>query len=160
VRVAVADAREQQRAFLARGGIRPEVHVLHHQVDRLAPEDLQAILRRRRGAVLDVVQRAQRCQCGGDGGVVVDDEDGGHGRSLRTYTLLVATAGGTAAARRAGPRTESWPSSHSTSAPTGRYSAGSRGIEARSIMSWLSPNASIMPSTMPSVASRKFSVWK
>ena len=35
-------------------------------------------------------------------------------------TLRVATAGGTAAARRAGPSTETWPSSHSAIAPTGR----------------------------------------
>ena len=89
-------------------------------------QDREAFVGRRRRAGLDVVQREQRFQRGGDGRVVVDDEDGGHARSLsgrarvRAYTLRVATAGGTAAARRAGPRTESWPSSHSTTAPTGR----------------------------------------
>ena len=36
------------------------------------------------------------------------------------YTLRVAIAGGTAAARRAGPNTAICPSSHSTAAPTGR----------------------------------------
>ena len=36
------------------------------------------------------------------------------------YTLRVATAGGTAAARLAGPNTESCPSSHNAIAPTGR----------------------------------------
>jgi hypothetical protein len=35
-------------------------------------------------------------------------------------TDLVATTGGTAAARSAGPSTASWPSSHSAIAPTGK----------------------------------------
>jgi hypothetical protein len=43
------------------------------------------------------------------------------------HTVRVATAGGTLAARRAGPSTEIWPSSHSTTAPIGRYSTGRRG---------------------------------
>src|SRR5690606_39351897 len=74
-------AREQRRALLARGGVGLEVHVLHHQVDGLAGEQRETFLRRRRRAGLDVVQREQRFQRGGDGGVVVDDEDGGHSRS-------------------------------------------------------------------------------
>ena len=38
----------------------------------------------------------------------------------KTHTLRVATTGGTAAARSAGPSTASWPSAHSASALTGR----------------------------------------
>ena len=36
------------------------------------------------------------------------------------HTLRVATTGGTAAARSAGPSTASWPMAHSASAPTGK----------------------------------------
>ena len=63
-------------------------------------------------------------------GVVVDDQDGGHGlvgigitcpsRRL-AYTVRVATAGGTAAARaRRAEHRELARAAHSTSAPTGR----------------------------------------
>ena len=38
----------------------------------------------------------------------------------KTHTLRVATTGGTAAARSAGPSTASWPINHSASAPTGK----------------------------------------
>src|SRR5690606_174522 len=44
----------------------------------------------------------------------------GHTDRRGAQTLRVAIAGGTAAARRAGPNTATWPSSHSASAPTGR----------------------------------------
>jgi hypothetical protein len=43
------------------------------------------------------------------------------GRSMTPlYTDRVATTGGTAAARSAGPSTASWPSSHNVNAPIGR----------------------------------------
>ena len=42
-------------------------------------EQGEPVLRRRRRDRVDVVQREQGFQRGGDGGVVVDDEDGGHG---------------------------------------------------------------------------------
>ena len=38
VRMALADRPEQCHAFLARGGVGGEVHVLHHEVDFFAPE--------------------------------------------------------------------------------------------------------------------------
>src|SRR5690606_30475705 len=76
------------------------------------------------------------------------------------YALRVAIAGDTEAARRAGPSTASWPSSHSAIAPMGRYASGSRGSSYLPIRNWLRANANIMPSAMPAVVSRKFSVWK
>jgi len=41
-------------------------------------------------------------------------------RGEKPHTLLVATTGGTAAARSAGPSTASWPSTHNATALTGR----------------------------------------
>ena len=41
-------------------------------------------------------------------------------RERENHTDRVATTGGTAAARSAGPSTASWPMAHSASAPTGK----------------------------------------
>ncbi|GAA0239477.1 hypothetical protein GCM10009126_01360 [Rhodanobacter caeni] len=42
------------------------------------------------------------------------------GREIKSHTDRVATTGGTAAARRAGPSTASWPIIHNATAPTGK----------------------------------------
>ncbi|KHL60002.1 hypothetical protein OZ13_00735 [Xanthomonas cannabis pv. cannabis] len=42
------------------------------------------------------------------------------GRGVVDHALRVATAGGTAAARRAGQNTATWPSIHNSKAPIGR----------------------------------------
>jgi hypothetical protein len=46
---------------------------------------------------------------------------------IATHTERVASTGDTAAARRAGPYTASWPSSHSNSAPMPSTHSGIRG---------------------------------
>lgn len=48
-------------------------------------------------------------------------------REKQHHTLLVATTGGTAAARNAGPSTAACPISHSATAPIGKYISGNRG---------------------------------
>src|SRR5690606_10170059 len=77
--MAVADGGEQFAPFVAGGGGGGEVHVLDHQVHRFALQQRQSL--RGAGGVHrgDVVQREQHFQRGGDGRVVVDDQDGGHG---------------------------------------------------------------------------------
>src|SRR3546814_20149895 len=75
-------------------------------------------------------------------------------------TLRVATAGGTAAARLAGQNPAIWPSTHSATAPIGRYTSGRRGSSYLPISLWLMPNASRMHRAMPTVASRTISTWK
>src|SRR5690606_31949933 len=79
VRVPLADGREQRPALVAGGGICGEVHVLDHQVHRLALQQRQSLLRADGVHGGDVVQGEQHFQRGGDRGVVVDDQDGGHG---------------------------------------------------------------------------------
>jgi len=75
-----ADVGEQRNAFLARGGVGLEVHVLHDEVDRLALQQRERLVWELHRARVDVVQREQRLERGGNGRVVVDDEDGGHGQ--------------------------------------------------------------------------------
>jgi hypothetical protein len=60
--MARADLAEQRHAFLARGGVGREVHVLDHQVDRLARQHGQAFLGRGRVQRRDVVQREQHVE--------------------------------------------------------------------------------------------------
>ena len=78
VRMALTDGEEQLLALLARGGVAGKVHVLDHQVHRLPPQQRQPLLRPRRRHAVDVVQRKQHRQRGQHGGVVVDQEQGGH----------------------------------------------------------------------------------
>jgi hypothetical protein len=100
-------SRNSADAFLAGGRVGREVHVLDHQVDRLARQHGQAFLGRGRVQRRDVVQREQHVEGDADGGVVVDDQYGRHGhRPLarhRHQTLRVAVAGEMLAARQAGP---------------------------------------------------------
>jgi hypothetical protein len=74
-----ADRAEQGFAFLAGRGVAGEVHVLHHQIHLLGVQQAQAVFRRARLQRGDVVQREQHLQRGADRGIVIDDEDGGHG---------------------------------------------------------------------------------
>src|SRR5690606_28951856 len=78
VREVRADLVEQRHAFLARGGVGVEVHVLDHQVDIVRLQLFKSRLLRFGAQRVDVVQGKQQVERGGDGGVVVDDEDGGH----------------------------------------------------------------------------------
>ena len=79
VGMACADLREQRLAFLAAGGVGGEVHVLDHQVHRLAFQQCEALFRRGRVQRADIVQREQHVQRRGHGRVVVDDQQSGHG---------------------------------------------------------------------------------
>ena len=137
VRVARPDLAEQGHAFLAGGGLAVEVHVLDHEVSRLALEQRQARRRGGRAQHARTVQRQQHLEGGAHRLAVVDDEDGvaaqvrvprraclplmpilSAGRCA--HTVRVATDGDTAAARRAGCQAASWPMPHSSSTPPTR----------------------------------------
>jgi hypothetical protein len=81
VRMALAYRGEQRPALVTGGGVGAEVHVLDHQVHRLAVQQRQPFLGRGRVQGGEVMQREQHLQRGGHGDVVVDDEDVGHGGS-------------------------------------------------------------------------------
>jgi pyridoxal 5'-phosphate synthase pdxS subunit len=74
----LADLVVERAAFLAAGGVGGEVHVLQHEVHGLALEHRQPLGGGARVDGVDLVQRQQHVQRGGDGRVVVDDQDGGH----------------------------------------------------------------------------------
>ncbi|MNU68782.1 hypothetical protein D3C71_581570 [compost metagenome] len=82
IRVACADRVEQRAAFLARRGVGREVHVLHHQVDGVAIEQLQALFGRGGAHGVDLVQGEQHVQRDGHGGIVVNNQYGRHARSI------------------------------------------------------------------------------
>ncbi|PMQ17976.1 hypothetical protein JaAD80_02955 [Janthinobacterium sp. AD80] len=82
VRMARADGVEQGAAFLARGGVGREVHVLHHQVDGMARQQGQALLGRGGAQRIDLVQREQHVERDGHGGIVVNYQYGRHARSI------------------------------------------------------------------------------
>jgi len=82
VRVACTDGVEQRAAFLARGGVGREVHVLQHQVDGMARQQRQAFFRRGGAQRIDLVQRKQHVERDGHGGIVVNNQYGRHARSI------------------------------------------------------------------------------
>ena len=73
-----------------------------------------------RGHGTDVAQREQQRERLAHRRVVVDDEDAPHRAIIRSQRSRITAAGGSAAARSAGPSTASWPSSQSAIPPTGR----------------------------------------
>ncbi len=143
-RIAFADRMEQRHALLARSRLLPEVHVLQDQVDLVRDQRAQSFLRTVRTDDAMALQRQQHFQRRADRVVVVDDEDGGHGRltvdgcqltardcvfisdcqrptvnrqPLLHHTVRVAIAGGIAAARRAGTKTAICPRIHNSTTP-------------------------------------------
>ena len=137
-----ADLVEERDAFLAAGRFAAEVHVLDHEVDRLArastarPSAGVAAPTTRAPCNESSTSKAVRTRL-----VVVDDEDRtvgqarlqracgdrAHGGDANTrapraayHTVRVATEGGTAAARHAGCQAASCPMPHSASTPPTR----------------------------------------
>ncbi len=92
IRMMRADFAEQRDAFFARSGVVLEIHVLHHQIHRRLAQCDQTGFGAGRDARVDIVQREQRLQRGGDSGVVVDDEDRGHGRSVTQWDWIAGGA--------------------------------------------------------------------
>ena len=79
VRMQRADVVEQLSAFVAAGGIGLEVHIGDHQIDIAPAQPRQPCIRAGRCRRIDAIERKQHIKRGGNGGVVIDDEDGGHG---------------------------------------------------------------------------------
>ncbi len=76
--------RAEQRDPLGAGGlVRGEVHVLDHDRDPAGPHALERLLRGRHGLAGEVVDVEQHLEGGADGGLIVDDEDLGHGAAPR-----------------------------------------------------------------------------
>jgi len=78
--MAIADLCEQGHAFFARRGVGGEIHVLHHQVEAAAAQHRQSLVRRQRAHRVDVFQREQDLDRGGDRGIVIDYKDSRHAR--------------------------------------------------------------------------------
>ena len=78
IRMLRADLAEQRFAFFTRRGVGIEVHVLHHQVHRRLRERRQPFDGTAGDTGVDIVQREQGLERGGDRRIVVDDENGGH----------------------------------------------------------------------------------
>jgi len=76
--MAFTDRAEQCHAFLARGGVGGEVHVLDHHVDRFSLQQGEALILRQRGEGTDFVQGQRQRQRLAHGGVVVNDQDCSH----------------------------------------------------------------------------------
>ncbi len=92
-----ADRGKQGLALCAGRGVGTEVHVLDHQIHRLALQNVQTRGRRFGMQGADVVQREQHFQRGGYRRVVVDDKQGRHAgrqsmRSSRAIVALIARA--------------------------------------------------------------------
>ena len=69
-------------AFLTRGRIGAEVHVLDNQINVFASQQFQALLRRSGNQGADVMQSQQHIKCGSDCRVVIDHQYGTHGSVL------------------------------------------------------------------------------
>src|SRR6185437_9247674 len=96
-----------------------EIHVGDHQINGLARDYRQALLRGASGPHADVAQPEQQLQRRSYGRIVVDDEGGSDGHytnsrarcpGRRTQALRAASAGGTREARSAGQNAALWPS--------------------------------------------------
>ena len=102
VGLAAAQLPEQRDPFLAGRRVAREIHVLDHEVDAAVLEARERRLRAVHALDLDPVQIEEDLERGADRGVVVDDQDPGHGLFIH-QTLRVAVAGSMPEARRAGP---------------------------------------------------------
>ncbi len=78
VGMALPDGPEQVHTLFAGGGVGREIHVLDHDVYRLALQHFKAVLGRQRDQWPDVVQRKQQRQRLAHGRVVVNDQYGAH----------------------------------------------------------------------------------
>ena len=83
IRVGGADLAEQLDAFLARGGVGGEVHVLHYQVNRFLAQQGQALARRQRAQGPQFVQGEQHFERRRHRRIVVDHQNRGHGYLYR-----------------------------------------------------------------------------